>query len=68
MVAGDSLIKASGLMMPDRLRKYAPDVRRYTLLHAAARFPGDLKKTAKTALGVIPRRIIPPKAPFSIGA
>ena len=44
-VASDSLIEASRLMMPDRLRKQAPDVRR--LLHAAARFSGDLRKTAK---------------------
>ena len=47
VVTGDGLIEASRLMMPDRLRKYAPHLRRWTVLHAAARFLKDLRKPAK---------------------
>ena len=67
-VTSDSFVEAPRLMMPDRLRKQAPGVRRCILRHAAARAAGDLRKTAKTVLRVILCGIIPRRAPISIHA
>jgi hypothetical protein len=63
-VAGNGIIEAARLMMPDRLCEYASHLRRWTVLHAAARFLKDLRKPAKTALGVIRRGSYRPRHSF----